>query len=43
MMLLGVIKQNILLILMEQYKVKNNNIVDMLDQYINFYYYFLRS
>ena len=29
MILLGVIKQNILLILMEQYKVKNNNIVDM--------------
>ena len=32
MMLLEVIKQNILLILMEQYKVKNNDIVDMLDQ-----------
>ena len=32
MMLLGVVKQNILLILMEQYKVKNNNIVDMFDQ-----------
>ena len=31
MMLLGVIKQ-ILLILMEQNKVKNNNIVDMFDQ-----------
>ena len=31
MMLLGVIKQ-ILLILMEQNKVKNNDIVDMFDQ-----------
>ena len=31
MMLLGVIKQ-ILSILMEQNKVKNNNIVDMFDQ-----------
>ena len=38
MTLLGVIKQ-ILLILMEQNKVKNNNIVDMFDHLnINFYY-----